>query len=209
MLGRVIISPRQVEGWGQVGCIRPWWPFPGRSLRATWLLRGGETGDEECFEALFEQLESVVSKLEEGCPLVWRGPVNLYEKGMMLASAMPEVLGEAELRISQLQEALPDPDQGDADPNVGQDLASSPSKDEFSSQMMDGPSVRADLHNHTFYSNDSITSPQRFVRECQRRGINRPAVTDHNTIKGALAVKEIAPFQLSLGRRCGLNLVRS
>ena len=64
---------------------------------------------------------------------------------------------------------------------------------------MDGPLVRADLHNHTFYSNDSITSPQRFVRECQRRGIDRPAVTDHNTIKGALAVKEIAPFPVVVG----------
>ena len=93
----------------------------------------GETEDGECFEALFEQLESVVSKLEEGA-FSLEGSVNLYEKGMMLAQRCREVLGEAELRISQLQEALPDPDQGDADPNVGQDLASSPSKDEFSSQ---------------------------------------------------------------------------
>ena len=64
---------------------------------------------------------------------------------------------------------------------------------------MDSPSVRADLHNHTFYSNDSITSPQRFVMECQRRGIDRPAVTDHDTIKGALVVKEIAPFPVVIG----------
>lgn len=59
--------------------------------------------------------------------------------------------------------------------------------------------IRADLHNHTFYSPDSITSPQRFVRECQRRGIDCVAVTEHNTIRGALAVREIAPFPVIVG----------
>jgi len=59
--------------------------------------------------------------------------------------------------------------------------------------------IRADLHSHTFYSPDSITSPQRLVRECQRRGIDCLAVTEHNTIKGALAVQEIAPFPVIVG----------
>lgn len=92
---------------------------------------GGEMGDRVCFEALYEQLESVVSKLEEGA-FSLEESVNLYEKGMMLARRCREVLGEAELRISQLQEALPD--QVDADPRVGQNSASSPSGDESSSQ---------------------------------------------------------------------------
>jgi len=59
--------------------------------------------------------------------------------------------------------------------------------------------IRADLHNHTFYSPDGITSPQRFVKECQRRGIDCAAVTEHNTIRGGLAVQEIAPFMVIVG----------
>lgn len=59
--------------------------------------------------------------------------------------------------------------------------------------------IRADLHTHTFYSPDSITSPERLVGECRRRGIDCLAVTEHNTIKGALAVREIASFQVIVG----------
>ena len=59
--------------------------------------------------------------------------------------------------------------------------------------------LRLDLHSHTYYSPDGITSPQRFVTACQRKGITCVAVTDHNTIRGALAVKEIAPFQVIVG----------
>ena len=91
----------------------------------------GEKEDRECFEALYEQLESVVSKLEEGA-FSLEESVNLYEKGMMLARRCREILGEAELRISQLQEALPD--QVDADPRTGEGLASAPSEDKFPSQ---------------------------------------------------------------------------
>ena len=65
--------------------------------------------------------------------------------------------------------------------------------------------LRVDLHNHTFYSPDSITSPERFVEECQRRGIDYPAVTDHNTIQGALAVQEMAPFPVIVGEEVRSN----
>ncbi len=59
--------------------------------------------------------------------------------------------------------------------------------------------LRVDLHTHTHYSPDGITSPERFVAACQRKGITCAAVTDHNTIRGALAVKEIAPFRVIVG----------
>jgi hypothetical protein len=59
--------------------------------------------------------------------------------------------------------------------------------------------LRIDLHTHTHYSPDGITSPQRFVTACRRKGITCVAVTDHNTIRGALAVKEIAPFRVIVG----------
>jgi len=62
-----------------------------------------------------------------------------------------------------------------------------------------GKLLRADLHSHTYYSPDSVISPQRLVQESLRRGIDCLAVTDHNTIAGALAVKELAPFRVIVG----------
>lgn len=59
--------------------------------------------------------------------------------------------------------------------------------------------LRVDLHTHTHYSPDGITSPRRFVEACRRRGLDCVAVTDHNTIRGALAVRERADFQVIVG----------
>ena len=56
--------------------------------------------------------------------------------------------------------------------------------------------LRADLHTHTHYSRDSLTSPQRYVDRCLKLGINCVAVTDHNSMEGALAVQRIAPFKV-------------
>ena len=61
------------------------------------------------------------------------------------------------------------------------------------------PLQRIDLHTHTHYSPDGITSPRRFVETCRRKGLTCVAVTDHNTIRGALAVREIAPFTVIVG----------
>lgn len=65
--------------------------------------------------------------------------------------------------------------------------------------------LRADLHGHTHYSWDSIISPEAYVRACLRRGINCVAVTDHNTIVGALAVQKIAPFKVIVGEEIRTN----
>ena len=59
--------------------------------------------------------------------------------------------------------------------------------------------IRADFHNHTHYSPDSILAPKQFVREARRRGLTTAAITDHNTIRGALAVREIADFPVIIG----------
>lgn len=56
--------------------------------------------------------------------------------------------------------------------------------------------LKADLHSHTHYSRDCITSPEQYVRRCLKFGINCVAVTDHNSIEGALAVQRIAPFKV-------------
>ena len=59
--------------------------------------------------------------------------------------------------------------------------------------------LRADLHIHTRFSHDCATSPEKLVARCLRQGITCIAVTDHNTIQGALAVRELAPFIVIVG----------
>jgi predicted metal-dependent phosphoesterase TrpH len=56
--------------------------------------------------------------------------------------------------------------------------------------------LKADLHTHTHYSRDCLISPERYVSRCLELGINCVAVTDHNSIEGALAVQRLAPFKV-------------
>ncbi len=59
--------------------------------------------------------------------------------------------------------------------------------------------LKADLHVHTWRSQDSISTPDEIVRHCVAVGITCLAVTDHNTISGALEVERIAPFKVIVG----------
>jgi predicted metal-dependent phosphoesterase TrpH len=59
--------------------------------------------------------------------------------------------------------------------------------------------LRADLHSHTIYSRDGLTSPQEYVRRCIRRGVNCAAITDHNTTEGAFVIQRLAPFKVIIG----------
>ena len=59
--------------------------------------------------------------------------------------------------------------------------------------------LKADFHIHTDYSPDSSVSPKSLVARCVKQGINCIAVTDHDTIQGALAVARIAPFRVIIG----------
>jgi predicted metal-dependent phosphoesterase TrpH len=56
--------------------------------------------------------------------------------------------------------------------------------------------VKADLHAHTHFSRDAVTSVETFARRYERAGIDVVAVSDHNNIDGALAVRGIAPFHV-------------
>jgi predicted metal-dependent phosphoesterase TrpH len=56
--------------------------------------------------------------------------------------------------------------------------------------------IKADLHIHTCYSSDCLTPLERIVERCLKLGINCIAVADHNTVAGALKLKEIAPFKV-------------
>lgn len=59
--------------------------------------------------------------------------------------------------------------------------------------------IRADLHLHTVYSGDSNTSLEQVISRCREIGINCVAITDHNTIAGAVKMQRIAPFQVIVG----------
>ena len=56
--------------------------------------------------------------------------------------------------------------------------------------------IKADLHVHTCYSPDCCTPLAKIVDHCLKIGIDCIAVADHNTIEGALKLKEIAPFRI-------------
>jgi exodeoxyribonuclease VII small subunit len=58
---------------------------------------------KEPFEAVYTRLEETVAKLEGG-NLSLEESLSLYEEGMKLASRCQEMLRDAELRVTRLQE---------------------------------------------------------------------------------------------------------
>ncbi len=56
-----------------------------------------------------------------------------------------------------------------------------------------------DLHSHTHWSKDCVTKFETIIHICRRRGIDRIAITDHNTADGALALQKIAPELVVVG----------
>lgn len=59
---------------------------------------------------------------------------------------------------------------------------------------------RIDLHMHTWASPDSRTDPRDLVERAREIGLNKIAVTDHNTIAGALAAQTLAPDLVIVGQ---------
>jgi hypothetical protein len=53
--------------------------------------------------------------------------------------------------------------------------------------------VRVDLHLHSLYSHDGQSTLQELIQRCAECGLDRIALTDHNTVEGALALAEVAP----------------
>jgi predicted metal-dependent phosphoesterase TrpH len=56
-----------------------------------------------------------------------------------------------------------------------------------------------EFHCHTRYSKDSLTRPEALVASCRRKGIDRVVVTDHNSITGALAARQLDPDLVIVG----------
>ncbi|OGO60691.1 MAG: hypothetical protein A2Z36_01945 [Chloroflexi bacterium RBG_19FT_COMBO_48_23] len=59
--------------------------------------------------------------------------------------------------------------------------------------------IKADLHIHTTYSMDCTMPLEKIISRCLEVGINCLGVADHNTIAGALKLKEMAPFSIIVG----------
>ena len=56
-----------------------------------------------------------------------------------------------------------------------------------------------DLHSHTLWSKDCLASFEKIIHLCRQRGVDRIAITDHNTADGALAMQKLAPDLVIVG----------
>jgi predicted metal-dependent phosphoesterase TrpH len=59
--------------------------------------------------------------------------------------------------------------------------------------------LRVEFHCHTQFSKDSLTSPERLIKACRRKGIDRVVITDHNSIGGARAAQKLDPELVIVG----------
>jgi predicted metal-dependent phosphoesterase TrpH len=53
--------------------------------------------------------------------------------------------------------------------------------------------LRVDLHLHSIFSHDSQSSLQALIERSRECGLDRIALTDHNTVEGALELAQMAP----------------
>lgn len=65
---------------------------------------------------------------------------------------------------------------------------------------MAGFGLRLDLHNHTRFSSDGLMSPAKLLQVAKARGVDCVAVTDHDTIEGALEALALSDADRSLPR---------
>jgi predicted metal-dependent phosphoesterase TrpH len=59
--------------------------------------------------------------------------------------------------------------------------------------------LRVDFHCHTLRSKDSLTDYADLLGACQRKGLDKVVVTDHNTIFGALEAQALDPGRVIVG----------
>jgi len=59
--------------------------------------------------------------------------------------------------------------------------------------------LKIDLHVHTFYSHDSLITPKELVFYAKKRGLDGVAITDHDTIDGALKIAKETDFLIIPG----------
>ncbi len=59
--------------------------------------------------------------------------------------------------------------------------------------------MRVDLHLHSRYSHDGQSSLEELIRRSAECGLDRIALTDHNTVEGALELAKLAPTLTIVG----------
>jgi hypothetical protein len=59
--------------------------------------------------------------------------------------------------------------------------------------------LNVELHCHTYHSGDSLASPRALLDVCRRRGIDRLAITDHNSLGGAQETAALDPERVIVG----------
>jgi predicted metal-dependent phosphoesterase TrpH len=59
--------------------------------------------------------------------------------------------------------------------------------------------LKIDMHVHTHYSRDGLMSEEDITAACQKKDLSGVAITDHNTIKGALDLRKMLPFKIIVG----------
>jgi len=59
--------------------------------------------------------------------------------------------------------------------------------------------MKVDFHCHTVYSGDSLLEPEKMISQAKKIGLNKIAITDHNTIKGAMIFAELATDLVIVG----------
>lgn len=59
--------------------------------------------------------------------------------------------------------------------------------------------MRVDLHLHSNYSHDGQSTLEELIQRCAEVGLDRIALTDHNTVEGAQALAELVPDLAIIG----------
>nr|MBN1228625.1 PHP domain-containing protein [Anaerolineae bacterium] len=62
------------------------------------------------------------------------------------------------------------------------------------------PCWRIDLHSHTNYSRDCLTRLEDLQEICRKQNIDKLAITDHNTARGALEAARLYPMLIIPGQ---------
>lgn len=65
--------------------------------------------------------------------------------------------------------------------------------------------IKADLHVHTTYSQDSLITPKDLIYYAKKRGLNAVAVTDHNELEGAYKIAKETDFLIIPGMEVSSN----
>jgi hypothetical protein len=59
--------------------------------------------------------------------------------------------------------------------------------------------LRVETHCHTIYSKDSLVRPEDLLKACDKKGIDRVVVSDHNTTRGAFEAQKLDPQRVIIG----------